>query len=159
MEHPVVKFFQWNSKNNTALLTLRIKGILKFVQYNLNNSEISEITDKKVKWALKSEDGRLIYKDYMDQFWQPGPAETRRIKALDKKAGNAKTFIIKGNVMFAINNENQLWSYDLDNDAFKVLGEIDKGVVGHLTDINNTLFLMTVVVSAKTEVVELSLSE
>jgi len=159
MEHPIVKFFQWDSKNNTALLTLRIKGVLKFVQYNLNNSEIKEITDKKVKWAFKSEDGRLIYKDYMDQFWQPGPAEAQRIKVLDKNAGNGKTFVIKDNVIFAINNENQLWSYDLDNDVFKILGEITKGVVGHLTDINKTQFLMTVVVSAKTEVVELSLSE
>lgn len=159
MEHPVVKFFQWNSKNNTVLLTLRIKGISTFVTYNLNNSEIKEVTDKKVKWALKSEDGRLIYKDYMDQFWQPGPAEAQRIKALDKKAGNAKTFVIKDNVIFAINNENQLWSYDLDNEAFKILGEIGKDVVGFLTDINKTQLLMTVVVSAKTEVVELSLSE
>lgn len=159
MEHPVVKFFQWNSEDNTTLLTLRIKGILKFVEYNLNNSEIKEITDKKVKWASKSKDGRLIYKDHMDQFWQPGPAEAQLIKALDKQGGKAKTFVIKGNVIFAINNENQLWSYDLDNDAFKILGQVGKGDVGHLTDINNTQLLMTVVVSAKTEVVELSLSE
>jgi transcriptional activator of cad operon len=158
MEHAVVKLFQWDSKNNSALLLVRIKGILKFVEYDLNNAQIRELNDQKILWALKSEDGRLIYKNYMGQFWQPGPVEAQQITPLDKQGGKSKSFVIKGNVIFAINSKNQLWSYDLNNNTFKVLGEVSE-YVNSLTDINQTQLLMTVLVSAKKEVVELSLSE
>jgi DNA-binding winged helix-turn-helix (wHTH) protein/dipeptidyl aminopeptidase/acylaminoacyl peptidase len=157
-DHPVLRFFQWDSENNSALLIARIKGLLKFVEYDLNNSEIREVNDKKILWALKSEDDRLIYKDYMGQFWQPGPVEAQRIEALDKQGGKSKSFVIKDNIIFAINNENQLWSYDLNNATYKILGEVGEDV-DHLTDINQTQLLMTIQVSAKKEVVELTLSK
>jgi len=158
LEHPAVVLFQWNSKDNSALLLQRVKGILKFVEYDLNNLQSKEIADKKVLWALKSEDGQLIYKDYMGQFWRPGPVEAQHIKALDKQGGKTKAFVIKNNMIYDINAENQLWSYDLNNETFKILGEV--GVeVDSLTDVNPTQALMTVQVSAKKEVVELSVSE
>jgi DNA-binding winged helix-turn-helix (wHTH) protein/Tol biopolymer transport system component len=157
-EHPVAVLFQWDSENNRALLIARIKGIYKFVEYDLNTSQIREITDKKILWALKSEDGRLIYKDHLDQFWQPGPAEAQLIKPLSKLGGKAKSFVINNNVIFAINDENQLWSYDLNTAKFEILGKVSEDVE-YLTDANQTDFLMTVVVSAKKEVVELFLSE
>jgi len=158
MAYPVVQLFQWDSKNNSALLLMRIKGILKFVAYDLNNAEIREISEKKIKWALKSEDGRIIYKDHRDQFWQPGPVEDQRIKSLDNHGKRAEMFVMEGNVIYAINSDNQLWSYDLDNDSFKILGEVGEDV-DYLTDINQTQLLMTIRVSAKKEVVELSVSE
>lgn len=158
LEYPVVRLFQWDSKNNSALLSLLVKGTLKFVEYDLNDSTISEITDKNVIWARKSEDGRLIYKDDMDQFWQPGPVEDQHIKQLDKQGERSKSFVIKDNVIFAINSENRVWSYDLNNEAFKILGDVGEDVES-LTDINQTHLLMTVLVSEKKEVVELSSSE
>jgi transcriptional activator of cad operon len=158
MEYPVIRLYQWDSKNNSALLLLRIKGLYKFVEYDLNNSEYREINDKIVIWALKSEDGRLIYKDHLGQFWQPGPVEDQRIEALKNQPSKAKSFVIKDNVIYAINTENRVWSYDLTNDTFKVLGEVSKGV-DYLTDVNQTQLLMTVQVAAKKEVVELSISE
>lgn len=157
-EHPVARLFQWESENNSALLIMRIKGIYKFVEYDLTHSQIREITDKTILWALKSEDGRLIYKDHLGQFWQPGPAEAQLIKDLGKQKGKTKAFVLKNNVIFAINTENELWSYDLNSNTFKILGEVGEEV-DYLTDVNQTHFLMTVVVSAKKEVVELSLSE
>lgn len=79
-------------------------------------------------------------------------------KPLDKQREKRKSFVINSNVIYAINTENQLWSYNLINDSFKMLGEVSKDV-NYLTDINQTQFLMTIQVSAKKEVVELSLSE
>lgn len=157
MKHPVIRLFQWDSENKSALLLARVNGILKFVEYDFTSSELREVTDKTVLWALKSEDGRLIYKDNLGQFWQPGPAEAQRIKLLDKQGG-AKMFVMNGNVIYAINNENQLWSYDLDNETYNVLGMVAEDV-DYLTDISQTQLLMTVKVSAKKEVVELSVSE
>ncbi len=154
LKHPVIRLFQWDSKNNSALLLVRINGIIKLVEADFNNSEIHEISDKTILWALKSEDGRLIYKDKLDQFWQSGPVEAQRIEPLGKKGG-AKSFIIKHNVIYAINSKNQLWSYDLNKEELEVLGDVSEDV-DYLTDINQTELLMTVKVSAKKEVVELS---
>ncbi|MBL4659184.1 MAG: winged helix-turn-helix domain-containing protein [Alcanivoracaceae bacterium] len=158
LQHTVIRLYQWDSENNTALLRARIEGIAKFVEYDLNNYEYRELSDKKILWALKSEDGQLIYKDYMGRFWQPGPAEAQHIKAINNQGEKAKSFVINGNVIYAINSENFVWSYDLDNESFKILGEVINDI-DNLTDINDTQLLMTLRVSEKKEVVELSLSE
>jgi len=161
LQYPVVRLYQWDSQNNSAILALRIKGITKVVEYDFNLSEIRdirEINENSIIWALKSDDGRIIFKDYMGQFWQPGPVEPQQITALDKQAGKAKSFVMNENVIYAINPKNQLWSYDLDNDDFKILGTVDEAV-DYLTDVNQTELLMTIQVAAKKEVVELSISE
>ena len=158
MAYPVIRLYQWDSQNKTALLLVRIQGILKLAEYDFNNSDLREITDKIVLWALKSEDGRLIYKDHLDQFWQPGPVEAQPIEVLNKQGGRSKSFVMKGNVIYSINEEEQLWSYDLDEETFEVLGAVTQDV-DYLTDINESQLLMTIQVSAKKEVVELSESE
>lgn len=154
--HPVERLFQWNSEDNTALLIARIRGVLKLVEFNLNNSEFSVITDKKVSWALKSEDGRLIYTDHMDRFWQPGPAEDQLIELLNNQ-GSDKRFVTKNNVVYGINEVFQLWSYDLNEHIFEVLGDIPK-TVDHLTGINQTDILLAIRVASKKEVAELILT-
>ncbi len=156
--HAVVQLFQWNSEENTALLLVRIKGILTFGEFNLNNSEFSVITDKKVSWALKSEDGRLIYSDHLNRFWQPGPAEDQLIESLEGKGRKKQRFKIRENIVYGINEEFQLWSYDLNKDNFKILGNMPKNI-DSITDINQTDILLTVRISAKKEVAELSLRE
>ena len=156
-DHRVEKLFQWNSEDNTALLLVRIKGVLKFGEFNLNNSEFSVITDKKVNWALKSEDGRLIYTDQLDRFWQPGPAEDQLIESLSSQ-GSDKGFVIKNNVIYGINEEFQLWSYDLNEDTFEILGNIPSNV-DFITDINQTDILITLRITAKKEVAELTLRQ
>lgn len=157
LKHPVLRLFQWDSENNSTLLLVRINGIVKLVEVDFNNAEIHEVSDETILWALKSEDGRLIYKDILGQFWQPGPAEAQRIERLDK-LGGTKSFIIKDNVIYAINSENELWSYDLNKETFNILENVGEDV-DYLTDINQTEFLMTIKVSAKKEIVELSVSE
>lgn len=158
LQHTVIRLYQWDSENNTALVRIRFEGIAKFVEYDLNNYEFRELSDKNILWALKSEDGQLIYRDYMDRFWQPGPAEAQHIKAINNQGEKAKSFVINGNVIYAINSENFVWSYDLNNESFKILGEVSNDI-DNLTDINDTQLLMTLRVSEKKEVVELSLSE
>jgi len=156
-DHSIEQLFQWNSEDNTALLIARIKGVLTFGEFNLNNSEFTVITDKKVNWALKSEDGRLIYTDQLDRFWQPGPAEDQLIESLDSQ-GSGKRFITKHNVIYGINEEFQLWSYDLSEATFKILGNIPNNV-DLISDMNQTDILLTIRIAAKKEVAELTLRE
>jgi Tol biopolymer transport system component len=156
-DHPVVQLFQWNSEDNTALLIVRIKGILKFGEFNLNNAEFRVITDNKVNLALKSEDERLIYTDQLDRFWQPGPAEDQLIEALEGQ-GSDIPFITKHNVIYGINEEFQLWSYNLNDNTFEILGNAPINVDA-LTDINQSDILLTIRISAKKEVAELTLND
>jgi len=156
-DHRVEQLFQWDSEDNTALLIARIKGQLKFVEMNLSNSEFRVITDKKVNWALKSEDGRLIYTDDMDRFWQPGPIEDQLIESLVIQ-GSDKRFIIKNNVIYSDNDEYQLWSYDLNEATFEVLSNMPNNL-DEITDINQTDILFTVRITAKKEVAELILAD
>ncbi|WDE11004.1 winged helix-turn-helix domain-containing protein [Thalassomonas haliotis] len=155
--HSVEQLFQWDSEANTALMNVRIKGIIKLVEFNLNNSELRVIHNNQVNWALKTEEGRFIYTDHMDRFWQSGPAEYQLIDALDNQ-GSDKPFLVKNNVIYGISDELQLWSYDLHENSFKLLGKtLDD--YDYLTDINQTDILLTVMISGKKEVAELILSE
>jgi len=156
-DHRIEQLFQWNSVDNTVLVNTRINGVLKFGEFNLKNSEFRVITDKNVSWALKSEDGRLIYTDQLDMFWQPGPAEDQLIEALDGQGSN-KRFITKHNVIYGINEEFQLWSFDLNEDTFEILGNISNNV-NLITDINQTDILLSIHITAKKELAELTLSD
>ena len=158
LEYPVVQLFQWDSKNNSALLLIRIKGILKFAELNLTTLEARIINDNTVNWALKSEDGQLVYTDHMGRFWQPGPAEDHLIEALKGQGRAKQRFVIKDNIIYGINDDLKLWSYALNEELFEIIGELPNNV-DDLTDINQTHILMTIRVSAKKEVVELTLNE
>jgi len=156
-EHRIEQLFHWSSKDNTALITTRIKGILIFGEFNLNNQEFRKITDKKVNWALKSADGQLIYTDHLDRFWQPGPAEDQLIKPLERQ-GSDKRFITKNNIIYGINEEFQLWYYNLNDSSFEILGNTPINV-DYLTDINQSDILLSIRISAKKEVAELYLKD
>jgi len=158
LEYSMVQLFQWDSKSNSALLLVRIRGVLKLAELNLATSETKIINDKNVNWALKSESGQLVYTDHLDRFWRPGPAEDSRIEALDGQANNKLKFLIKDNIIYGFNDDFQLWSYTLKEERFEIIGELPKNV-DDLTDINQAMIMITVRVSAKKEVVELILKE
>jgi len=154
-EYRVEQLFHWRSQDNTALITVRIKGILTFGEFDLNRKEFRKITDKKVNWAFKSADGRLVYTDHLDRFWQPGPAEDQLIESLEQQ-GSDKRFIIKNHVIYGINEEFQLWSYDLTDNTFEVIANTPINV-DYLTDMNQSNILLTIRITAKKEVAELTL--
>lgn len=155
--HPIRQLFQWDSKNETALLKANIKGILKFVEFDLKSSKFRIVTDKLVKWALKSEDGRLIYTDHLNRFWQPGPAEDQLITALENQ-GSKKQFLIKDNVIYGINEKFKFWSYDLNKQTFQIIGNAPQNT-DDLTDIDQSDILISVRISAKKELAELILRD
>ena len=134
MAHAVHQLFQWDSTNNRALLRVRMGGVLEFVEYDLEASGFEVVRDSAVKWALKSRDGRLIYKDQANRFWQPGPIEFEPIAVLDGQGDRADSFVIFDNTIYAINSDDQLWSYDLEAQWFAVLGAV-RPEVDDLTDV------------------------
>jgi DNA-binding winged helix-turn-helix (wHTH) protein/dipeptidyl aminopeptidase/acylaminoacyl peptidase len=155
--HRVEQLFQFNSEENTALIIARIKGIKTFGELNLNSLAFQKINHQQVKWALKSADGKLIYSDHMDRFWQPGAAEDQLIEILENQ-GSERNFITKNNIIYGINEDNQMWSYHLNNEAFKIIGEVPE-MVDYLTDINQSHILMELRITAKKEVAEIILAD
>jgi len=153
----IEQLYQWNSEEGTVLLTAHINGVLTFGEFTLNTSSFNVITNKRVTWAVKSEDGQLLYTDHLDRFWQPGPAEHQLVETLENQ-GSEKRFITKDNVIYGVNGEFQLWSYDLSNGQFELIGDITNRI-DYLTDINQTDILFSVRITAKKEVAELLLSQ
>jgi len=156
LPYAVRQLFQWDSETNTALLLLRIDGVDTLAEVNLIGRDIEVINNKDVKWAQKTDDGQIIYMDKMKQFWRPGIVEDLLIKELYGQGINQKKFVLSDNMIYAINRENQLWSYNLSTNNFSVLGKMHKDVL-YLSDIHRGNILFTFVVSAKKEVVELYL--
>jgi transcriptional activator of cad operon len=154
---PVLQLYQWNSLANTALVLARIKGVSKLVELNLDNSEYTLITDKQVKWARITDAGQLIYTDSNDRFWKPGPAEDQLIEKLEFQ-GSERRFVINNKTIYGINEGLQLWSYNLQSDAYEVLGKLPNDI-DYITDVNRENLLLSVKVAARKEVVELTYTD
>jgi len=156
-EYPVVHLFQWDSRNNKALVLARIKGIVKLAEFNLTSLQIQVISDRIIKWAQKAENGSFIFQDQLGKFWQSGPIEAQLIQPLKGQAGNPGPFVVRHNTLYSTNSSDQLWSFNLNEGHFEILGDIENG--GYLSDVSQTHFLMTIQVSARKEVVELTLED
>lgn len=158
LAYPVIRLFQWDSRQNNALILARIDGAVRLCSYDLHLSQPVEVYEGDVGWAHRSRIGRLVYQDRQNQFWQPGPAEAQRIKPLMEKGKGTKVFRVVGDVVYAINRDKQLWRYHLDTEQFEILGKVD-AAVSHLTDVNQTHVLMSTLISSKKEVFELYFDE
>ncbi|MEJ6472695.1 winged helix-turn-helix domain-containing protein [Pseudoalteromonas piscicida] len=154
---PVLRLYQWNSTKRRALTQIRVKGVMKLAVYDFAHKSFEILTQRPVLWALESERGKIVYKDRLDQFWQIGAVEPQRLTALNNQGGRSKSFVMRGNVVYGINEDNQLWSYDLYKTSFTILGEVPTSV-DYLTDINDNNVLLINRISAKKEVVELMIA-
>ena len=158
LTHPILVLFQWNSADNTALALARIEGIPVLIELDLASLEITKLSDDPVLWAQKTSDGQLIYKDRLDQFWRPGAAEDQQIEVLKNHGSKTKSFLLKNDVIYSINEENKLWQYDLNTNVFEVLGDVGQNV-DYLSDVKGSKILMAIRVSAKKEIVEFPLND
>jgi len=156
-EHPVNTLFDWDSKEQTALAVMRVKDVLKFVELDLTNESFQVLNDRRVSWAGKTSDGRIVYTDQLDRYWITGSVEDQMIEALQEQ-GSDKRFVIHEDVIYGVNETLQLWSYDLNDETFEVLGDVPRKI-DYLTDVNDTHALMSVRVMARKEVAELLLAK
>ncbi|OHU86697.1 MULTISPECIES: winged helix-turn-helix domain-containing protein [Pseudoalteromonas] len=157
LDHPVERLFQWHSDTNMALAHVRIAGIVKLVQINLNLASTQVILDTQATWADSSDDGQVVYKDKMNRFWLSSALEDRYLEALQNQ-GSDKNFVVRNNHIYGINDALQLWSYDLDSEEFTVIGKVPSNV-SNLTDVNASQVLMDITLVSRKAVVELILDD
>lgn len=155
--HPILRLFHWDSDNQKAIANISFNGIKQFVEIDLTTSEYAKINNKKIQWAAKNQDGLLVYVDHLDRFWLEGSLEDKLIEPLANQASD-KRFVVGNDKIIGINKDFQLWSYDLETESFTIIAQMTNDV-DYLTDLKDGELLVTFVVAAKKEVVELSLTE
>ncbi|MEQ3696087.1 MAG: winged helix-turn-helix domain-containing protein [Pseudomonadales bacterium] len=153
LDYPVEALLQWNSQDNRALAKVLIDGVVQLVEISLTSHEIEILSERKVSWAARTDDGRLIYTDQMERFWQSGALEDQLIDGLANQ-GSDQRFIIRDGLVYGINEDGQLWSYNLDTEVFTIIRQMPERI-DYLDDVSETDVLVTVRVAAKKEVVEL----
>jgi transcriptional activator of cad operon len=157
LRYPVAELFHWDSEQQLVIANIIKNGIRKFVKINLSTLDYKVINNKRIKWAAKSQNDSLIFMDHMDRIWQKGIVEDKLIELLAGH-GSSKRFVIGGELIYGINRSNQLWYYNLESAVFKLLGKVTKDI-DYLTDIKANELLVSVVVAAKKEVIELSVAD
>ncbi|WP_042151666.1 MULTISPECIES: hypothetical protein [unclassified Pseudoalteromonas] len=61
----------------------------------------------------KDGNGQLIYSEHLDRFCRRGSVEDKHTSALYDQGVDIQRFLVKNNVVYGINNDFQLWSYNL----------------------------------------------
>ncbi len=156
--YPILDLFHWDSDAQHALANVLMDGAIRFVKIDLNTLAYQAINNKKVHWAAKSQDGAVIFLDSQRRFWQTTALEDKLIAPLTGQLAKKQRFLLRGNAVYGVNDDNQLWSYDLQSDAMDILAQFSQEV-DYLTDVNDGELLLTFVIAAKKEVVELSLRD
>lgn len=154
VEHPIIGVYGW-AENNVILLKSRIAGASILVQYNVKIEKVVGKITPKVNWASISRKGRIVYLDGDNKFWQLITATPELIFGLQGKSTNG-SFVMNDEIIYSINREGQVWSFDLKNEHYKVIRKINK-LVMNISDVKDNI-LLTQAISAKKDVIELSSS-
>lgn len=153
---PIHSIFHWDSERNTVLANMYDKGQNILAQIDLNTGTHIKLKDKPVLWADVSPSGQVIYQDHNFRIWQYTYAQDLLIDSLADQSTD-KQFILSGETLFGINKDYQLWSYDLTNQALEFHNVLPKNT-DYLTDIHGDQVLVSYVIAAKKEIVELEIN-
>jgi len=156
IEHPIIGVYGW-TKNNVILLKTRIAGDSILLQYNLNLEIIIKKITEKVNWASISPQGHIVYLDNNNQFWQLTSASpsSELVTGLQGKSNNG-SFVMNDEIIYSINRDGYIWSYDLKTETYQVIRKINEFVM-KISDVKSKI-LLTQAISSKKDVVKLSSS-
>lgn len=155
--YPITDLFHWDSTQQRAIASVLIRGVKTFVEIDLQTLSHKEISRRQVFWAAQTQEAGLVYMDEYHQFWQQGALEDKPITALNAQ-GSAKRFVLQGPVIYGINRDDMLWSYDLTSGEFTQLAELPSRV-DNLTDIRDQQVLLSLLVAEKKEVIEVDVAQ
>jgi DNA-binding winged helix-turn-helix (wHTH) protein/Tol biopolymer transport system component len=154
LPQPIVRLFSWQSDLNTVLVSVRNNGVSRLATLNLATKQVHIVNKKKINWAQQNAFGQLVYTDHMDRFWLSGSLEDTLIEELAQQ-GSDKQFILKNNIIYGVNKQNQLWSYSLKTRAFNVMANLPDNI-DYVTDFDGTQFIFSIRKEAKKEIMEVT---
>ena len=150
--YPVLAVFQWTS--DSLLIQARIAGELALAKYSLISNELIIVHNLPVKWAQISDSAGLVYLDTFNQFWQHTISGPILISQLKGQAGSRR-FLLENDDIWSFNRDGRLWNFHTRNQSLKLAGHVNSQVA-YLTDIKGEAFLLTQIISARKDIVELT---
>jgi len=155
---PIVDLFHWDEDKQQVMANILVSGAIKFVTIDLQSLDYQLINSYRVIWAEKSQDGTLVFMDDMNRFWLKTGIEDQLLEPLTGQLAAKQRFVIRDTSIYGVNKENQLWRYDPNSGNFDILAYLNTNV-DYITDIKDDELLVTFVVAAKKEVVELAIRD
>lgn len=153
---PVVDLFHWNQDTQQVIANILVNGSIQFVSIDLDTLDYQLINSRSVMWAAKNRDNTLVFIDHVGRFWQKTDIEDKLLEPLTGQLAIKQRFVVNDTMIYGINKENRLWRYNIASDDFNIMTELRTNI-DYITDIQNDELLVTFVIAAKKEVVELSL--
>jgi len=150
----MIKQLYQSDFSNTLLLLTGGSSKNKLMTYNTLNSELSLSAETDAQWAAMNENGVMVYLDENHDYWRIESKQTIKINNLNHNQRNYRMVMTK-NAILGINDNHQLWSFNLQTDKYKVIQQLNK-YAGYLSDAQQKQLLLTQIISAKKEIVELS---
>lgn len=155
LNFPVSDVFHWDSDAHSVIANVIIEGSETLAEVELATSNYTIINNRPVVWAAKSSDDVLIYTDALNRFWLHNAIEDKLIESLDGQLGFRQRFLLDGQTVYGINDSSQLWQYDISENRFQILSQVSPDI-DYLSDVKNDQLLVTLVIAAKKEVIELT---
>ena len=156
--YPVHRLFGWNSDQNQVLANIRINGSIKLALLNPASNTYQIINDEGALSAALTKQGQVIYLDKMERFWLSGGTEYVALSHLNGQANEQLGFIVNNNVLYGVNDDFELWAYDLTKESLMILDTLPSNL-DSLDDINNDKLLISLRKFSKKEVTELILAK
>ncbi len=145
---PVRKILQWQINNEILFIA---KENNQLFSIGANNQLLTELAIHEVQWAHRLTEDQLLYVSHNKAFIEKAGNSTY-LPELSPFLHHPK-FVLKQNQLFGINNNKQLWSYELASKKIDVLHQITKSS-SFISDTRGGEFLFTFSVSFKKELLE-----
>ncbi|NQZ88540.1 MAG: winged helix-turn-helix domain-containing protein [Colwellia sp.] len=150
----MVKQLYQSDFSNTLLLLAGGSSKNKLMTYNTLNGELTLSAETDAQWAAMNENGVMVYLDENHDYWRIESKQTIKINNLNHNQKNYRMVMTK-KALLGINDNHQLWSYNLQTGNYKMIQQLNK-YAGYLSDVQQEQLLLTQIISAKKEIVELS---
>ncbi|WP_448548592.1 winged helix-turn-helix domain-containing protein [Thalassotalea fusca] len=154
--YPVLAVFQWTG-SDSLLVQVRIAGEIALAKFSLASKDLTIVQNLPVKWAQISDSAGLVYLDTLNQFWQHTISGPILINKLLAQVGSNR-FILQNDDIWSFNNDGRLWNFHIKQQSFELVGHVNSQVA-YFSDLKDSTLLLTQIISAKKDIVELTIQE
>lgn len=122
------------------------------LRYHLSSGESTTLVEGNILWAAQNTKD-TVYLDSNRTYWRHISAESIKIDGPGGRHGNNR-FAMNQDGIYGINKRHELWHFDWHDQSHRTLGKTNK-YVSYISDIRDDQLLITQIIAAKKEVIEL----
>lgn len=159
---PIDQVLQWLSPNQ-LLVIANHESNNKLFKLNLNptaetGSNLLNLSPANVLWGQLNNQDELLFVNEWQEVWYLNNQQTMaaevavKIETLDNQLANNQ-LLLKNDVLYGINPQQQLWRYQLNNQHFEVIKQLPESAK-YISDIKNKAALITQAFMHNKEIIE-----